>query len=233
MKRLSPIALLLLTSTPAWALDSTEPFDLGFSNYEMYVGTSGLGGPADERLIAWSSVIGVGVTERFSASLSYVAEADESFGKSAEGLVAGLYGTVVDTQRFDFDLYGNISTEAGVAVGTELNFDPARWGIQLTLEQSFSDDPDGDDVLRQLVVAPLFLFSVTPDVELLAGVDFTTASNHPDVETVEFGVIAMGVNVILNDAVELITEFHVHPGAAGEDVTFGASVGFVATVPAR
>ena len=84
------IILSLAWASKALALDTTEPFDTGFSDFELYFGAGGLGLGAGERTLATEACIGVGLTETLSGTLFYGVESDEYLSSDEDELSAGL-----------------------------------------------------------------------------------------------------------------------------------------------
>lgn len=218
----------LVSSSSLWALDTTEPFDPGFSDNEMYVSFSGLGAERGQRVLGTEYVIGVGVTERFSSLFSFVAESDEYFGNAATEFGAGLFYNAIDGELFKLDFSAAISSGGGLALGTELNLDLDRAGLQVIVEEGFySGGAALDDVECETTIAPLVYVSLTDALQALASIDFTL----PAGQDVEIGTLALGFNAVLSDAIELISELAFDIPQGEEAFSTGISLGFVATLP--
>jgi hypothetical protein len=228
------LALLgaLLPVAPAIALDTTEPFDLGFSNYEFYAGIAGLGAEGDKTL-TWEGLIGVGLTPRFSASLSFAAETDEYFRETADELALGLFWTALERERFSLDLFGGYATAPALSFGLEANLDFPRWGLQLVLEDSLRAKEETRGRAHTFNVAPLAYVNLMPEkLQLLAQVDWSYASDASDgTYSWSKGAASLGLNALVHADIELILQIDYNLPNDEEDGTWGGSIGFVATVP--
>ncbi len=224
-------ALLLLTSVVG-ALDTTEAFDPGCSDFEMYLGTSGLGLDQDESAIEFEGLLGVGITRVFSASMAYSVESDGRLGNSADYLTLGLFWTVVEKEGFMLDLYGSTGTGGGISIGTEINLLTGAFGFQLNVENTCENSGGSENKIENTVaIEPLVHRNISDEIELLAAVGITY---HPDAEDngdkVEFNTASLGANFMLDDTIELITQFDCYIPEDDGDVSIGFSIGFVATI---
>ena len=77
-----------------------------------------------------------------------------TLGKAAEAWLSGIFGTPVDSDHFDLDLFLDASfspDEFGLTPALELNFDLAPdlevWGVYIRVEEGFSgrDESTEDD----------------------------------------------------------------------------------------
>ncbi|MGM0462323.1 MAG: hypothetical protein ACQEQ4_07900 [Fibrobacterota bacterium] len=230
MKKLTiTVMVTLLTAVfQTAALDTTEPFDIGFTNIELYGGFGGIGAEKGARSITAEQVIGVGITDRLSASFAYSYESNEYFANSAGGATLGLFATLIDQDVFDLDVAAGVIPGDGITLGTELNADFSTLGLQLAIEESFSNG-GADTVAAATALAPLVYWSFSDAAQILAAFDVSFIHSGPE-EGTDIGAVAIGFNRVLSDAVELITEASWDIPDDNEEGTLGLSVGFVATV---
>ncbi len=208
-------------------LDTTEPFDPGFSDNEFYLGFSGIGADEGGRELGAEYVLGVGVTDKLSTVFSFVTTTNEYFDHAGTEFGAGLFLNTVDTDLFKLDFSLGMSSEGGVGIGTELNFDFERVGIQLGVEEGIAVNADvGTEIDFTTAVAPLVYFSINDQLQLLSAFDI----EFPNHEDVEIGGVGLGFNAVLSEAIELISEVGFDIPQGDEPFPVGVSLGFVATV---
>ncbi len=214
------------------ALDTTEPFDIGFTDNEMYVGFGGAGLGKGEKALAWEHVIGAGITDKLATTFFYSLEANEFLGNQSVSGGIGVYLSVLDLDLFDIDILSSFDSEGSFGLATELNIDFSKAGIQLTVEEGMENaGTRTHKILFNTNVAPLIHFSPTESIQLLTGIDFAIIHSGVDSGTAEVGGAGLGLNVGLNDAIELITEVNFDIPQDEEKFSTGMSIGFVATLP--
>lgn len=235
----------------ATAADTVEPFGIGASDVELYLGVEGIGLDRYEKTLFGDILLGYGLLERLSAYLGTTLEANEAFGDGAATIYGGIYGTPVDLPHFDLDLFLSISgggpglSELRLTPAVELNgdVDPdmRSFGVFLRVGSSvFGRDvtPLGDEA------SPTFKTAV--DIWTTVGTCFTIRDRHqlilevdmtfrpaPSVEerSVEVGGMAVGYNVILHDAIEMITQISFDIPQSGESFSVGLFTGMIVTLP--
>ncbi len=218
--------------SPTIALDTTEPFDIGFTDSEMYFGLNGAGLGKGHKSLAWEHLVGAGITDRFSTMFFYSLESNEFLADKIADVGIGLFLTIIDMEMFDFDICGSVCMHGAFVFATEFNLDFKRTGIQLTIEEGLENGGDNiNEILFHTALAPLFYFSITESMQLLTAIDVTFIHNGDDGGTTELGGAALGYNIGLNNAIELITEIGFDIPQSDEDFSMGISVGFVATLP--
>lgn len=222
------LSVLLLLTLAAHALDTTEPFDMGFSDNEAYATVGGLGSGGD-LVLESEYLIGIGITDRLSSSLAVGTSTDHYLANAEWAIGAGLFLNVVDSDLFKLDIAAGLSTTGDFALGTELNFDFERFGLQLTLEEAFANAANSEtDVDLTTGIAPLLYVSLSENAQLLTAVDFSVAHNG---DGLQIGSAALGYNQVISDAIELITEVSLDIPQDSEPLTGAVSIGFVATIP--
>jgi len=97
-------ALVIAPWSAAFGADTTEGFDPGASNLEIYFAYSGSGKHADERGVGTETLVGFGISDRFSALLVLSGEANDAMGEGDAGFSLGLLATPIDTENFDLDV---------------------------------------------------------------------------------------------------------------------------------
>lgn len=213
---------------PLLALDTTEPFDIGLSDVETYVGFGGIGLKKGEKNFASEHVIGAGITDKLATTLSVSFESDEYFNNGAYALGVGLYYNIRESKTFGFDLMGSLAFNEGFALGTELNFYFEKVGFQLSLEEALSNNGT-HKIGFATAFAPLIHFNISEETQLLTAVDFGI-DHTKDTDSFEIGAIGIGFNHLVSDAVEIITEVNYDIPQNDEKGSLGLSVGFIATL---
>ena len=239
----------------AKAADTCETFDLGATDFEFYLGYDGIALEKYEGVVSGEVVLGYGFMDGFSGYLAAAGAANEYFTKGSSGLAFGIFGTVVDTDHFDLDLFlhgGFAADEFGLTPALELNFDLepdlALWGMYLRVEQALAgrdesteDDPATADVdessARYVFASSTGLtvgsyYTVAENHQLLLEYDMSFAHNPTAGEdTMEIGGVALGYNVMLTDSIEMINQVTFDIPRSGEDFAVGVSTGIIVTMP--
>ncbi len=84
---IASLCVVALSGIPsARAADTTEPFDVGASDVDFYVGFDGVGQPSGEKALSNEIMLGYGIVDRLSASIGTVLESNEQL---ADGAVYG------------------------------------------------------------------------------------------------------------------------------------------------
>ncbi len=233
------------------AADTIETFDQGAFDTEFYLGAGGFALDRAEQTVGANTVLGYGLLKGLSGFLAFGVETNTWLAEGHSGAAFGLFGTVLDTDHFDADLYGDIAadgealSEIAATPGLELNFDlrpdQALWGLYARVEASFTGEEKetkpGEDPEYETNRTTNHTFGTYVTIaerhQILLEYYRTSVKNpalgEPRVEDHQF---AAGYNVVLNDRIELVTEFSAHLPHADEDFYWGATVGFVGTIPA-
>lgn len=221
------MGLLVAACSTGYALDTTEAFDPGFSDLEVYLGYTGLDSPSELSAVSTEALLGIGVTGSFSTFVSFGTETDGYLGNSVDGYTMGLFWTAVDKEMFDIDFFGSTGTGGGMSFGVETNIDFAQWGFQTQIEETLenSDLTERDLSTR---VQSLVYFRLESGVELLSAVDFEYAGNEEGDNEFNYSTISFGINFPVTESIEMISQFDINQ--TDDDAVTGASIGFVAGI---
>jgi len=232
-----PVLLVLATlASPGWAFaaDTVETWDAGALDVDFYLGYDGAGGA--DRSVHGDVMVGYGIADRLSIYLGTTVTAHESLANGEPGLYLGVFGTVVDSDHFDFDLFldvgagGEGMSELGVTPSLELNFDvdPDHGSFGAYVRAGLAAHaPESTRVVFDVVLNPGVYLTVAEEHQLFLEYDMAVS---PADNAVEVGGVAMGYNVVVNDALELISQVHVDIPQAGENPVVSFTAGFIATI---
>lgn len=236
-------------AVPAHAADTTEPFELGATDVDFYVGYDGIGPRDGERAVFGDIMFGYGLLPALSGYLGTTLSANGQFGDGNADVYLGLYGTPLDTDHFDLDLFLDFSAggdgfdEFALTPMAELNLDlepdQGSWGLYLRAAvpvygHSREDDPDTHERAFRLVLNPGTYLTVRDGHQILVEFD---ACFHPwadpDGHTRDIGGVALGYNVALtrDGSFELINQVYLDIPRKGEHAAVGLSTGFIVTLP--
>jgi hypothetical protein len=239
----------LFCALPAAAVDTVEVWAPGATDIDFYTGFGGFGLPRSERELSSELMAGFGLIDRLSAYLGANMATDERFAQGGGEVFLGLFGTPVQINHFDVDLFldfrlgGEGFTEVQVTPAAEFNFDLAPnlelWGMYLMVALPMYQRATGQD--------GEITGGLGTHVETTVGTYLTLAKRHQllvdyemawrprpgaEEQTIEIGSLGLGYNVLLTPALELITEVRIDiPQGADEAVSAGVMVGLIATMP--
>lgn len=253
--------LLILTTlavadlpSAARAADTIETWSVGEPALEIYVGFDGIGLGRYEKTISSDLYLNYGFTERFSGYAGASFFSNEYFKNPGGCGAIGIFGTPVDTDHFDLDLGVDVTFgKEGFSLtpNLELNFDlvpdGGKWGVYFRLEELITG-LTGSKVKAVDAVAGEAgsSFQIIPETVLTAGTYWTVKDGHQllleyDIgfankpaageKVMEVGGLALGYNVMLTDALELISQVYFDIPQAGEDFAFGLNVGLIVYFP--
>ncbi len=251
-------ALALFWAAPVRAADTTEPFDIGASDVDLYMGYDGVGLGRDERAINGEIMLGYGVIENLSAFLGTALSGDESLASQSASLYFGVFSTLFESDHVDLDLSANVAGQSGDASGLsvtpslELNIDQDpelnRWGLYLRAglpvfgredeappeaEPTGNTEPADSEVVIQIECTAGAYYTVAEGNQLLLEYDMGFLPDTADGErSVDVGSLAFGHNLAVSEALELINQLAVDIPQPGETASIGFMTGFIATVPA-
>jgi len=218
----------LATTGAVHALDTTENFDPGFSDLEVYFSTDGLGRLPEESTVAFETFCGMGITGSLGAFVSAAFESDRHLAEPEDALSMGLFLTAVDGDPLSLDFYWSTGTGGAITAGTELNLVSNIAGLQLNTAVTWENR--GDAILASTWIQPLFHRSLSDRCEVLAAADVVYDQNAaPDEDEMEFVSVSGGFNYAAFDGIELIGQVDwISPD--GDDPCAGFSVGMIATL---
>ena len=242
---LAALAALAVAAGPATAADTTEPFDRGATDFEMYLGQDGFGLETAEQSVGSEMVLGYGVTERVSAFVGAALSADGHFLNDRTEMVFGLYGTALDTRQLDLDLFLAFAGSGGggftASPSFELNWDAApglsRWGLytRAGLAVTGHAGDAGPARTTDVEVALGTYWTVGAGRQLLLEFDgafVDGAVGEPGGRRWDSGAFALGFNVGVTESMEMINQVHYHLADVDGHGSFGVMLGFIATLPA-
>jgi len=233
----------------AQAADTTEVFDPGASDFELFTGYDGIGLEKADRALSGEVVLGYGLTDRFSASAGFALEGGNALTEGYSGASLGVFATPLDTDHFDFDLYASMGsgTDGGfeLAPGLELNLDAKpdleaygfylRTAVPIYGRTSVTAGPD-----------PMEQAETVFHLDSQVGVYWTLAEGHqvllehdfairPDAgeeeRDYEVGGIGLGYNVQIAESMEMINQLTFDIPQGDDKAAFGIMTGFIATLP--
>jgi hypothetical protein len=253
--------LLILTVVAVSALpvasraaDTIETWDVGEPALEIYVGFDGIGLGRYQKTISSDLYLNYGFTDRFSGYVGASFFSNEYFKDPGGYGAIGIFGTPVDTDHFDFDLGVDLTFgREGFCLipNLELNFDlvpdGGKWGVYFRLEESITGlNGTATKAVDAIAGEPGSSFQIIPETGLTAGTYWTVKDGHqllleydigfankPEAgeKVMEIGGLALGYNVMLTDALEMISQVYFDIPQAGEDFAVGLNVGLIVYFP--
>ncbi len=238
------VSLPMCWGIPVLAADTTECFTVGPTDFEMYLSFEGMGRPTAEQALGQQVVLGYGLTEHLSGYFSTTLSADGNLVHTGTETAAGLYGTPLDGEHLDLDVFLGCSTDGDdhftTGPGLELNWDAApdlaAWGLYARsgLAVSGHETADGFGRTTDLKLTLGCYWTLAAGQQLLLEFDGATEDHpshlHGTQKEWSTGGWALGYNVDLNDTMELLTQAYIDIPEDGEDTGFGLMVGFIATL---
>lgn len=240
------LAALAFAPPAARATDTVETFDVGATDFEFYTSVEGLGlAAAEDRAFGGELVLGYGIVERLSAFLGTSLTGDGHLTGGAASPYVGVFGTPVDTDHVDFDLFLQVGLDGEqlhIGPSLELNFDAdpdqLSWGLYLRsgLDIAGADEGGGSgfgDLAWAMEATVGAYWTVHEGHQILAELD-TAIPLHPRDESrpVDLGGVAIGYNVAVHDSIELVSQVWLDlPQEDGEPISAAFLVGFIASLP--
>ena len=239
---------LSVLAADARAVDTMEPFDAGMADAELYFGFDGIGLPEHQKTLLADMLVGYGVIHRLSLFAGATLQSDESVSTGETALQLGILGTPLDTDHVDIDLVLALSIggpgfdEVRGSPFAELNLDSqpdmSGWGLYLRAGVPVYGRKRGggggtSGRAETAVDAELTFGAYLSIAEIHQLLFEYVLAFHPspaegDTGT-ELGAAALGYNVTLSDAFELINQLHLDVPQEGEAVAFGMVIGLIAT----
>lgn len=224
----------------AVAADTTEPFDAGTIDLEVYVRHAGIGLAPDDRETSGECVIGYGFAPRISAFLDLGHGQVSQLTVGRERRTAVLLVTALDTNHVDLDLLaaggvqGEDREDTLYGLGFELNLDRkpdlAAWGAYLRGTGTHVERDVGPAREEYEAVLGAYV-TMAPGHQLLAEYDsaFLPSPDSGERPTTVGGV-ALGYNVVVHPALELVTEVRGDIPQRGERGSASVLVGVIGTI---
>jgi hypothetical protein len=252
------IALLFLglfSARPVFAIDTIENFDRGLSDYEFYLFANDLNQSGETAAIGAQMTLGLGIADHISGTMTLSGQANRFLADGELSAALGLFGTPLDTNHVDIDLIletsigpDNLSFLPAIELNFDLLPDTELWGMWLLFSVEISghrselpnsatpENPDENTVDYEFHIQTNILIATYVTIEeshqLLLGLDMVIEHSRDARERLfSIGSLYLGYNVALNDAFELITEFSLNIPQEGESMSYGAAIGFIATMP--
>ena len=235
------LAILSLTATSPRAADTVEPWNVGATDVDFYLTHDGFDADPAGRRLGVALMLGYGLIPGLSAHIGTALETVGRFQNAGYAINLGIFGTALETDHVDLDLFLAASADStghfALTPSLELNLDRspdlAAWGgyLRFGLPIEGADDGGGPAVSLGLTVG--LYYTVSAGHQLLTEVDavFRPTPRGGD-PAAEVGGLALGYNVGIHRAIELITQVSVDIPQGDERVGFGVMVGLIATLPA-
>ncbi|HNZ03505.1 MAG TPA: hypothetical protein PLY68_09930 [Myxococcota bacterium] len=227
---------LMLVSMPAWSLDTTETFEQGALDLEIFAGFHGFSGGRHFEGFDFEAALNYGLVDRFSIYGKGQIGSNGDFTAATGGAAFGILGNPLDTDHFDLDLMVEFGFgDYGVAVipAVELNFDLVpdlkKWGMYLRVEEIIMADMNAGGSGFTAYTAMTFgtYWAIVEGHKVLAEYDMQFANMPAAGErTVDVGRVALGYNLGIGNNVDMINEVHCDIPQSGEKAGFGFSIGF-------
>lgn len=239
----------ILVAESARAADTVETWEPGAADVDFYLGAEGLGAKRAESSVYSDLMIGFGLVPRLSTYLGTTLQGNGLLAAGEATLYLGVFGTPIDTDHFDLDLFLDVSNGGAgfsrfeVAPSVELNFDldpdMGSWGTYLRLgSPMYGLSRETDSALAEEHLTA-WSFSINPGTyltlaeghQLFVEADMALHGPMVDAHPVDLGGVALGYNAVSSERLELITQTYLDVPQAGERLTAGVMVGFIATMP--
>ncbi len=222
------LGMLLVVCSAGYALDTTEAFDPGFSDVEVYFGYQGLDSPSESSAVSTETLLGIGVTGNFSTFVSFCTKADGYLANAEDGFTLGLFWTAIEDEAVKLDFFGSTSTGGSISLGIESNLDFDNWGFQGQIEETI-ENRNSNERDQSTRLQPLLYYRLASGVELLSAVDFEYAENEDGEKEFDYSSVSFGINFPVTESIEMISQFDLINTGDDETQT-GVSFGFVAGV---
>ncbi|MCP4604699.1 MAG: hypothetical protein GY847_29960 [Proteobacteria bacterium] len=235
----------------ALAVDTVETWDVGATDVDFYLGLDGLGLGKHEKTVYGDIMLGYGLVERFSAYVGTTLQGNEYFSDGSAGLYLGIFGTPVDTDHFDLDLFLDVSAEGSgfeqfaLSPALELNIDldpqMDSWGIYLRVpfplqgrKLSSPDHEESDDFEASFhlesTLGTYYTIAEIHQILLEYNMGFHPKSDDGE-RDLDVGGLALGYNVLIIDSLELINQVFFDIPQDDESTAWGFMIGLIATMP--
>jgi len=212
---------------------------------DLYLGFDGVGPGETEKTAFGEIMLGIGLTDHLSAFTGAVVQGDQTFSRRAGELYLGLMGTPLDTDHLDLDLFlelrlsgeGLAQFQATPSLEFNVDGDAQRrsWGLYLRagLPLYRREAGGGRDLALHLesTLGAYLTFGGRHQVLLeydMAFRPWPEAGQHP----AEVGGLALGYNLTLSDAAELISQVYLDlPQLGDEPLAANFMLGVIISMP--
>ncbi len=229
----------------AHAADTVETWDVGATDVDLYLGADGIGPDADGRSVYGDIMLGYGLVDRLSAYVGATLSANDHFADGNADVYLGVFGTPIETDHFDLDLFLDVAAggdgfdDFALTPSTEINFDldpdQGNWGLYVRAGVPIYGEPDETDPAEHVrafdvEINPGTYFTLGRGHQLLLEFDL---SFHPRQEehTTHVGGVAVGYNIVLAEPIELINQVYVDIPQGDEQPAVGLFTGLIVTLP--
>lgn len=245
------LAILCLISTvgilfPAHAADTVETFDIGATDVDFYLGVDNVGLEKDQGLVFADMMLGYGLVERLSAYIGSTFQVDRNLDQGSPQHYLGLFGTPVDGDHIDLDLFLDFTSSSSGATITpsfEMNWDQdptmATYGFYIRAGVIFegqsldtAEEDTSEKISTTFEVNPGVYWSLAPGRQIL--IEFSTGYlPSPAAEEDKWDSMHMhlGWNQTLGDVLELVTEVNFTLEKIEDKNPWGSFIGLIATLP--
>lgn len=234
---------LVLCCSSVRAADTLEPFAVGLSDAEVYLGFEGVGPTAKNAY--GELVLGFGLLERLTFLMGGVVQHDPELSATSGELYAAMMGTVLDTDHLDLDLVlelrftGEALDRPRVTPMLELNLDRrpdmSSWGLYLRAGvplQGRESPAGGAWQLALQVENTVGAYRTMGRHQLLLEYDMAfDPSPLAEQLAVTVGGLALGYNVTINDQMELISQIYLDLPQQNQPLTANLMLGMIFTLP--
>ncbi len=242
------LALTLVVALPVRAADTVELYAVHEASAEFTMGFESMRHIASDREVSNELLFGHGLGSRVATYVGACFVPDQEFRIDSTDYFVGLMGAAVQTDHFDVDLVLDLSGLASAmhelvfAPMIELNLDRdprmQTWGAYLRaglpMWRESTVHADGRVSREQrvdLALNPGCYFTLSDRHQVLIEYATDVRLAEPDGDRTTPGHIALGLNTVLSEPLEIITQLHVALPQDGGRAEVGAALGFVATLP--
>lgn len=244
----SLLLLTLLLATSVRAADTVELYAAHEASAEFTMGFEGMRQVAGDREVSNEILFGHGLGSRFATYLGASIVPDQEFRIDGADVFVGLMGAAVESDHLDVDLVldlsvlGSAGHEFLLAPMLELNLDHdprmQTWGAYLRagvpMWRERTEHADGRSTREQrvdLALNPGIYLTLSDRHQLLLEYATDIRLAEPDGDRTAAGRMALGLNTLLSEPLEIITQLHVDLPEDGSRAELGVALGFVATLP--
>jgi hypothetical protein len=245
MKTISALAALtlgiLLCPALGGAADTTEPFAPGISDIEVYMAHDGMGRGSADQSIENEFVLGVGLTSRFSAYIHSIHASSTYLTRGSQAFGFGLYGTALESDHLDVDLFLGLCTVDGqddlmsLTPALELNWDSAAnmstWGLYTRMCSAFygHEHQNQSRRLTDIGVTLGGYATLRPGHQLLLEYEALRGDRILSDLGWEHDSLSLGYNFGIAGNMEMISQVTMSLPQGEHESAYGLKIGFIST----